>query len=687
MSINITSSLPRTILLGIRDNSGALEPIELESLPIHLPLMPLFTEWGPADDAKLVTGGAFNQIYGTGSLDFAKPFANHQSVFASDVMAQGNIILARRLLPAGADIARFRLSLDVVETELPEYERNPDGTYQRDVNGQLVETGDTVTGVLGRWTLQPIPVTADEYQFGLGTPQVGNLVSDQGAPSTLYPIFDFETRFHGSRGNNIGIRLAAPTMLSNTPIDGDVVDQMGAYIYRLWVVERGDAQSTATTIPTLQGEQYLPFTTKPGSVDRNTAMEYFLGDVGLSSWEETDPAQFSGYGRFGRIHTYTNHLEAVQDLIFAQEGLYDAVNLDATTPAQTINLLSAVHYTGVPYYSFRLQGAAQGGLVFTENTTHYAIGGADGDVSETNYDLMVREELRTFGEGQVPYMDSARYPFSCLYDSGFSIDTKRELPNVMRRKDVYVVVSTQDATRPLNTPSEDSSIAVALRTYLRSIPESEYYGTAACRAVVMAHAGKLVGSKYKGNVPFTHFLATRSAKYMGAGNGIMDSTQNFESAPGNVVREFRNHNYVFRSETARRRDWANGLTFAQSFDTQSIFIPGIQTIYDNETSILNTFMNMAIACNLTRIGERAWRLFVGNSQLPNSVLVAEVDRYITEQTTGRYNGRVDVTPRSYYTVADQRRGYSWTTDITMAGQSAKLVETLSIIAERRASEE
>lgn len=704
-SVSITSSLPRVVLRGIKDNSGRPQPLEEEALPIHLPLFPLFAEWGPEDDAILVGGNGFAATFGSKSFEERSPYFTHQSMLAKRVISNANMAFVRRLVPADANFARLRLALDVVETKVPVYERNPDETYRYDSSGMLVETGETIDGVQARWVLIPIGVNdsgttgatgagsslnlngfaqADaDTGFGQAVPGDGFLVGEDGRPSTLYPIMDIEARFPGAKGNNIGIRIAAPTLRSTVVQDADLVEQMGAFIYRMWMIRRDDALSTPTIISNLYGEQYTSFCFRENTVDRATDKEYFIDDVVLSSYESSNPEEATGYGPLKRILPYHDNIETVLQLIYGYEKSHGTVVSMVDREHHAVNLFTAVSATGVPYYSYQLMGPSAGGVLFTETSNHWCTNGADGTMSAATYDQMVREELNVFGEGTVPYFDSAMYPFSCMYDSGFSIETKKAFANVLKRRDCWVVVSTQDVARPLNSPSEESSMAVALRAHFRAFPESEYFGTRTVRVLIVGHAGQVIDSKIKTPIPFTLALADKSSKYMGAATGYMNSQYEFDTAPGNIVSDFVGHNAIFKPEMARNRDWNNGLIFAQNFDRKSIFWPGLQTIYDDNTSILNSYFNMVIACNLTRIGERAWRRFTGDSKRANEVFVGLVDEYITEQTNGRYDGRVDVIPRSYYTAADEARGYSWHTDITFQGQGIKTVETLTIISERR----
>lgn len=682
-NISIMSSLPRTIIRGFKDSSRRSVPMLTEDLPQYLPWYMLFTEWGPDDDALFTTDSGFTSTYGQRSLDPTQPYMKHATECARLTMGTGNIAMITRLVAPDADTARYRLSLEWVEDDIPEYERNADGTYKRDVQGNLILTGQTVYGVVGRWLMQPIGEINGEYQFGRGNDSQGTMTNSQGQVATITPIMDVEARFKGKRGNNIGLRIASPTMTSQDPVDGDMVDEMGAAIHRVWVVERESRLSNATIYTSLDGEQYVDFTLKPNTVFRNKT--YHADESIIDAYEESDPANRTTFGLLKRVHTYSDHVLRLQQMIYGEEEIYDTVNDLAETPEQTINLFTGVHYNDVPYYSFQLKGPLEGGLQFSENTTHYLIGGSDGDTSDNTYDALVNEHLSAFMTGPIPYMDSARYPFSAWCDSGYSLETKKKAINILNRKDTLIDMSTQEWNRPINTPSEDSSMGVALRAWLRSLPESTYHGTAACRASIWAHAGLMHGTDYKKVLPFSVSIAKLTAEYAGAGDGIMVSGLEFDSARNGraIVRDFKTHNVLSRDEAARNKDWNNGINFAQWFDRKSIHWPGQQSIYDNDTSILRSRINVLIGCNLTRIGEQAWRMFTGDAKLTDLQLITEVDKFINAQAKGRYDSRVIVDPESYYTAFDKAMGNRYTTVIRVGGQQGKLVEDLTIEFFRR----
>ncbi len=674
----ITNDLPRTIIRGFNDQSGAPLAFEEDALPIHLPLVFGFGEWGPHDEPVLVGGQGFNAIFGQNTLDQSKPYASHTGVLIKEALApSGNLFFYRRFLGKDAKRASARLYLEVVNDKLPVYERNPNGTLLLDgVTGlPKVKENETNDGKHLRWGIAPAT------DFGKGQTATGQLVSSTGGESKRYPIMDIPARFFGGRGKNIGFRLQAPTLDSNVAINGDDAYDVGSYLYRFYAVRRNDEFSNSSITPTRQGEQYVDFSFKRNTVSPATARKYFIDDVMLEAYESRNPEEFAGYGPFDTIKVYHENVDVVLKELLAAETAFQAID-----DQHLINILTGVDMNNAPYHAIAVDDVSNDGLLFTENSSHFLLDGSDGDTSKDYLDELTLTELNTFEENEIPYMDMAAYPFSCFYDSGFGLAVKRALPALYARPDMYFVSATQIAGGRLNTPSEDSSVAASLRALYRSVPESVHFGTGACRAVVMAHGGTLIGSDFQGVLPFTIAFARKCAEYMGAATGIMDPDRRFSRAPGNVISDYRDHNVRFRQESARSEDWKNGLVFAQSFGTRSIFWPAQQTIFTDKTSVLSSFINMAIACNLTRVGERAWRWFVGDDFSTKDEFLRDVRNYVTEETQGRFDDRGTVTPNPYYSALDDQLGYSWHLDIVWSGNVQKRVETLSIITKRLSAE-
>jgi len=127
--MTVTSAAPAVILTGIQDLSIRFPNPALEALPMHLPYVYLFTERGPKEP-QLLSGADLLRTYGANTFDYRKPFANHQTVLANTVNAQGNSLFVQRMFPADSRAARLMFSIEVVPYDVPQYERFSDGQFK-----------------------------------------------------------------------------------------------------------------------------------------------------------------------------------------------------------------------------------------------------------------------------------------------------------------------------------------------------------------------------------------------------------------------------------------------------------------------------------------------------------------------------------------------------------------------------
>lgn len=684
MNGNIISAAPFANLLGIQDVSGRPPVIDAEVTPSHLPHVYLYAEKGPTLP-QLVSGDSLTSLFGAKTLDTRSPYFNHQSVLANILQGAGNAIMLQRILPADAGPkSRLLLSLDIVaEPALPQWQRNADGSFKRDANGdkmQVTGGGATAAGYLARWVVNDWDV---EEGFGEVVSKVGSIINSVSTQSTVYPILELEASWVGAYGNNLGLRLTAPTTNSGAPLNNSVAEAIKAYIYRAQLVSRLDAASSATTVETLQGEPFVEFALKTGAIDKTTDSELAIEEVLLQAYQAIGTPGFPDqYGPFGSMKFYRDNYELVAAMIGALEapkGLLPELTMDGDSDyLYHINPFTATTFEGVPYHTLTIQGPADGGVLFNDNTVVYAIGGSDGTMSDSLFDGLVRTELANYN-----YLDDAVYPQSVIYDTGFTLDTKYAmLTPIGKRKDMYVVLSTQDVLEPQNTASQEASIATGLKTAARNYPESEIYGTPVCRAIVIGSSGHLINSKYKGLLPLTIEFAQKCARYMSAGNGIWKSGLGFDVPPNNQITMFRDVNSTFKPAAQRNADWEIGLVWVQNFDRRSLFWPAVQTVYDDDSSVLNSAINMIVAVELEKVAQRTWRNLTGISNLTADQFIERSNRLITEQTEGRFDGRVRIIPETFYTSKDEQRGYSWSCKIHMYAPNMQTVGTYTIVAHR-----
>jgi len=694
-STRIVNAAPMVIARGIQDLSTRTPVVDEVGLPTHLAKVYIYAAWGPTD-AQLVAGAMRTNIFGLDTFDLRSEYANHQTVLSNTLSAAGSAQMIERILPADVGPrSNLLLSLDIVASRLPVYQRNSDGTYARDaITGLPVQatTGGApqwTQGHLAKWSLSNVSALSDEANFGQVSSGAGTLLSLDATPvqGTKYPIAEIRASCYGKRGNDAALRLWAPTALSNNAINSTLMEKVGAYPFRLAVARRATSKDTAKIVSTQGGDQFVEFVLKPGAIDPTTNVEVSLGKVFPDSYRNIDNAAAPiNFGDFGEMHLYTANIEQILQTVFADESAAVAVSSELKVAGATkylVNLLSGTYSTGEPYHTFQIDTASAGSIWPSESTNLYAAGGSDGTMNDTAFATAVSAAVAAYADPNHKYQDDAMYPESFLYDTGFPLTTKRALCQfISERKDTAVVLSTYTVGGPELTRSQESSIAAVLLGYLQMYPESDYFGTSIRRGAIVGRYGELIGSAYKGKLPLTIEVASMAAKMMGAGNGVWKSTALMDSWPNTRVTMFKNINSTFMPAHIRNTDWALGLNWVQAYDTQNTFFPAIHTVCDDDTSIFTSFLTMACAVELQKVGQRVWREFTGKTSLTDAQFIERVNQRVQERTIGRFCDLYKIIPECQITNADAQRGYSWSLPITLYANNMKTVMTLDVRGRR-----
>ena len=162
----IVNGAPFINLLGTQDKSTRALVREPIAVPTHLPKFYIFAKKGPTTP-QLAVGGSRSLLYGEETFDLRSKWANHATVFANGVNAEGNSCMYERVIPTDAGPeANLFLSLEVVEDEVDDYDRNTDGSIKTDATGNPVVLGQ-ITGYKARWVVSGANTVADlEDDFG-----------------------------------------------------------------------------------------------------------------------------------------------------------------------------------------------------------------------------------------------------------------------------------------------------------------------------------------------------------------------------------------------------------------------------------------------------------------------------------------------------------------------------------------
>lgn len=685
--MRLKNSTPRAIFTGFKEGLTTDPVTAPEITPIHLPYV--FIQGGRGkEDTLLLTGDALSTVYGEDMLNYRSKYASPATLIARQAASTGSAIFTKRLVAPDATAARIRIGVEVVADKLVVYQRNADGSFMKDTDGNKIPDGDkTVDGVKMRWIVNHDKDAVAPNAFGKDEVVIGQMTAADGTQSNYYPILDGMVSWRGAEGDNIGLRLEAPTALSSNPTRTDIIERIGAFLYRIQFVERKSSRTAPTVIRTISGMEQETFALQEGVIQPDDETDLSFGKVVVDAYEYNETGNTPIFAPMDQMHLYQKNIDEVVKMLYASES---KVNKDLLTDVEFVegqmNIFTAVDYNGIPYQTIEVLDADQGGVIFDGTSTFYAIDGSDGDVDWDTFDALAKQQFESFGNMGEDLEDMAFYPFSIVYDIGYKVDTKKAMANVLSlRPDVMIIASTHTWKGVELNVDEESSMGAMLRNYYRLHPESVLYNTPACRAAVFMQYGESIEAPSLGKVPLTLEVANKLATYMGASDGVIRGTR-IDNNPGNVVTTMRKINKTYRNATVRDRDWENGLNYVQTYNRNSNFFPAWGTIYNNDRSVWRSLINVIIGCDLTRVCYRLWAETTGTTGMDETLFLKLMGERFLEYTTGRYNDHVTVKGRFYLDKEDGYNGFSYHGDISLIGDPGMTVGTFTITGLRRNTE-
>ena len=685
--MRLKNSTPRAIFTGFKEGLTTDPVTAPEITPIHLPYV--FIQGGRGkEDTLLLTGDALSTVYGEDMLNYRSKYASPATLIARQAASTGSAIFTKRLVAPDATAARIRIGVEVVADKLVVYQRNADGSFVKDTLGNKIPDGDkTVDGLKMRWVVNHDKDAVVPNAFGKDEVVLGQLTATDGAQSNYYPILDGLVSWRGAEGDNIGIRLEAPTALSSNPTRTDIIERIGAFLYRIQFVERKSSRTAPTVIRTISGMEQETFALQEGVIQPDDETDLSFGKVVVDAYEYNETGNTPIFAPMDQMHLYQKNIDEIVKKLNESES---KDNNDLLTDVEFVegqmNIFTGVDYNGIPYQTIEVLDADQGGAIFDGTSTFYAIDGSDGDVNWDTFDALAKQQFESFGNMGEDLEDMAFYPFSIVYDIGYKVDTKKAMANVLSlRPDVMIIASTHTWKGVELNVDEESSMGAMLRNYYRLHPESVLYNTPACRAAVFMQYGESIEAPSLGKVPLTLEVANKLATYMGASDGVIRGTR-IDNNPGNVVTTMRKINKTYRNATVRDRDWENGLNYVQTYNRNSNFFPAWGTIYNNDRSVWRSLINVIIGCDLTRVCYRLWAETTGTTGMDETLFLKLMGERFLEYTTGRYNDHVTVKGRFYLDKEDGYNGFSYHGDISLIGDPGMTVGTFTITGLRRNTE-
>lgn len=689
---DILNAAPMVIDQGTRDLSTRIVPRAALQIPQHLPKFFIFAEKGKVGPQYVdFDNVSLTQLYGDETFNINKKYYTHQTPFLQAIASAGNNCVVHRLVaPDAKDVANLALYLDVLPTQVPLYQKNSDGSLVLDSTGQPQPQLDSannpilVNGYKLAWVIDKTVVNVGRFQRGLLTQRNG-LQVDGAIQSIQFPIFEFAAADPGEAGNKLAIRLFPALESDIVPFPSNILNDGKMYPFYFQMVRLVDTLTGKTnSILNSFGAQTARFVAQEKGIDPTSGAVIDLQKIVTDQYINLPVAQSSD---LGSVFVYYENLTQLLEQFYNAEKIISDTSRDSIINNNeanyyALNFLSFTSSNGSPYQALKLVDLV-GSVRLTKNTNLFLSGSTDGTISATLLDRLVAADMDNYNNSLHEYNDLVMHPESIIYDSGFTLATKKALAKfISRRKDTFVAWSTFAHDAPSTTLADQYSVGIALKTMIELYPESATFGTPVMRGIICGGSGEIINSLYTKRVPLTYEVAHKAARYMGAKNGAWKNGFAFDRAPLSIVTQLKNIDVTWVPASTRNTLWSTGLNFVLNYQVGTQFFPAIQTVYENDTSVLNSFFTVVAIAYLNKVAHAAWREFSGSISLTNAQLEEQVNLFVTNMVKDKFDGKFVIQPNATVTELDNLRGYSWTLPIKIYANNMRTVMTTYVEAYR-----
>jgi len=532
----------------------------------------------------------------------------------------------------------------------------------------------------------------------------GKVAVTKEVTSTMYPIMEWRAKDYGKAYDNYGFSINSPFLNEFNKVLAKATKK---YPYSFSIYTRPNEKSSGTVFRSLYGENEVEVLLSSAPViDPSLEQRRDLLNVFKSEYyNEKDPIE--PYKLFAFLDPYIydknidlvlkKFLETEKEAISFEPSLYPADNAyaknidwydftglnkeDLEDQFGLINPFTCKTSKNVKLQTVRLSEERPKlrdnlkEVNMSVNKPIFLQGGSDGTLDDAHFEEAIKLELAKYADPDSELQELAYAIESCIWDSGFSLDVKKELINIISiRKDTMVCLGTHtvDGSNPLPT-SKARAVATALEARLKLNPESTYYGTSVARGIIVLGAGELSTEETGITYPLTYDLMVKTARFAGAGNGKWKREYLFDHGENAVIRTMKNIVPEFIPTTMRPVLWNANTIYPQRYDRENYFFPALQTVFANDTSVLNNYFTILALCDVTKVGFDVWKNFTGVISLTESEFKEQVESYATQLLSGKYARIINVTPECRITDADKARGYSYQLIFKLSANNMKTV--------------
>lgn len=650
---------------NVKDES-ATNAVQTVVLPLHRPHFCIFAAKGRANDINWYTGTEAIKEFGDATFASTSKFYNNEQIFLTGAVFPNQGAFITRLIDPEAKKASTVLELQITKNvDVPQYRRDDEGAYIYDENGDLIPLvgpdGSQLTnpGVRVKWVSRKVNEDEDYDYLKKRTVEVGEETTE------IFPIVSSEYDSAGDWGNNAGFKFYC----NARDQDSDLVQSQNALLYTFAPVEKGYMSDTPSPLGTVYGAQYAQFVLKPGAYDVDTSRKVSSNDSIFRLYTEANST--TNLLPFN-VHFFEEYIQEAAQLISDVES---TVSLETSDPFM-VNICAFVDTNNNPYRNVEVDTSSDS-VSMTDVYVHYLAGGDDGDTSRDKFEELYRQFLAF--EIMPEFQDYMHYPVTHIYDTGYGTVTKHaQLDAMATLPNLKVVTSPQIASRSLFTMDEAISAGTALRTRATLTPESELYGTQACRAEIMLQAGYLNDKNISNVIPLTYWILLKRCE-------IQNSTYlkgGFGPDPNNRVTEFREINFVPYSKQQKEICWSNSLNYCEYGRLDRRFFAGLQSVYKNKTSLLANIQFTDAIIYLKYIIDWAWA-DTASAELPISALSQVVTTKINGAAGEAFGSKYTLSECSFYQTEEEALlGTTYHVRTVLVGDSPNLIWNSDIIVRR-----
>ena len=603
------------------------------------------------------------KVFGAGTFDMTTDYYSSEAFFTEGIFPRAGCFIVR-LADDTAKAGTIVLELKVQKGKVKQWERDVNGYYvydpESDERVPLLNEDDQTQveedGVKLTWNVRTLKENQDhpETLANLKPTTYGSGPTEY----VVYPILAAKAKSVGAFANDTGFKF----FLDQDNLDHTLARSVKSVPYSFGMVTKTYGQDTVSPILSRLNNHYETFVVRPHQVDLRTNRQVSFDKIMKNNFDEADIPW--------DLQLYTDNIETIGKLICDVED-----DDDTLTDPFMVNLTSEYNINGKPMPHVEFTDES---LVLNKTFVMYLREGSDGTLTDEVTEELTRQYLDDLIYPDI--LDSAKFPFDYIVDTGVSLKTKESFINFMGRgrEDFKVLLSTQDKNLGrYNTKAEDLSTGMSLYSSALLQPESMEKGTECCRVTICMHAGKVADTIYDAIVPFTYDIALKKALYLSTEAIAGQPT----GLPNSAITVFREFNWSASDADLKQQSWESGLNYIQNYDMTGVHWPAIRSVYRYETSVLSSdFFTDAIVF-IKHIVRFQWAKYVG-MEMEFSRYASIVSKSVQDELTAMLNGALTATASLTQTAEQAKIGYESTLSITLLGNAQQRIWSVDINCKR-----